>query len=350
MTPDPPPTSSTDRYARQILFSQIGPEGQKRLARARVLLVGCGALGSVSADILVRAGVGFMRICDRDDLELNNLQRQVLYNEQDIADQLPKALAAARALARINSTVQVEPLATDVDHTNIERLGNDVDLLIDGTDNFETRYLVNDFAVHSAKPWIYGAAVAATGMSMTILPGRSPCLRCVFPEPPPADMNPTCDTVGVMAPTVHHVAAIQATEAIKLIVGDHNALNRNLINIDAWSLRFSRIDLSAARTPDCPCCGRRDFEFLDGRRASEASVLCGRNAVQVHIDAAVNLQKLASRLTGVPELTVRASDHLLRIAVGSSYGIALFPDGRAIVKGTDQPETARTVLAKYLGC
>jgi len=229
MNPDPSPTVSNhdaklDRYSRQILFDKIGEAGQRRLLDARVLLVGCGALGTVLANTLVRAGVGFLRIADRDFIELNNLQRQVLFDEADVRDHLPKAEAAARKLRAINSQVTIDPVIADVNHQNIERLAEGADLLLDGTDNFETRFLINDLAIKTKRPWIYGAAIGANGLVLPIIPGETPCLRCVFEEPPPAGSSPTCDTVGVLGPTVAIVAAYQAGEAIKILSGNRERL------------------------------------------------------------------------------------------------------------------------------
>ena len=345
------PDESLARYSRQILFPEIGEAGQRRLAGARVLLVGCGALGTVLASTLVRAGVGFMRICDRDFIEPNNLQRQILFDEDDIAANLPKAQAAAAKLARINSQVTVEPVVVDVDPTNIERLADGVDLLLDGTDNFESRYLINDLAVKTDRPWIYGAVVGATGLCMTIVPGETPCLRCVFEEAPPPEMSPTCDTAGVIGPAVNMVAAFQAVEAIKLLAGRRDQINRSLVHIDAWSGRIINTNVSGAREHgDCPCCKRRTFPFLEGQRRGGATTLCGRNAVQVSGGAGgeMDFEAVARKLEAVAKGSIRFNEFMLRATI-DGHELTLFPDGRAIVKGTDSEDKARTLYARYFG-
>ncbi len=339
------------RYSRQILFDKIGEQGQRRLGKARVVLIGCGALGTVLANTLVRAGVGFMRICDRDYIELNNLQRQVLFDEADIAAGLPKAEAAAAKLRRINSDVTVEPVVVDINHTNIERLTDGADLILDGTDNFETRYLINDLAVKTDRPWIYGAVISATGLCMTIIPHDTPCLRCLFEEPPPPEMNPTCDTAGVLAPAVNLVASLQAVEAIKLLTGRRDEINRDLIHLDVWTGRFVNMKIASAREKsDCPCCKRHEFPYLDGRRASATTTLCGRDAVQVSPSSnePVDFAALAGKLEPVADGRVTHNQYMLRAAIGN-IELTLFPDGRAIIKGTDDVDKARSIYAKYLG-
>ena len=342
---DPP----AERYVRQSIFAPIGPEGQRRLGATRVLLVGCGALGSAVADLLVRAGIGRLIVVDRDYVELSNLQRQTLFDEADVADHLPKAAAAAARLRRINGDVRIEPVVTDVNPTNVERLANDADLIVDGTDNFETRYLINDVAVKRGIPWVYGGVIGGYGMTMTIRPGQTPCLRCVFPEPPPAGTAPTCDTAGVLGPAVGLVAALQTAEALKLAVGDVEALNHDLLAIDVWRLSFDRIPLSEPR-PDCPTCGQHDFAFLDAMAPSRTTVLCGQDAVQVriHPPVALDLGALADRLGAVGE--VRSNRFLLRFNErAGKHELTIFPDGRAIVKGTTDPAEARALYARYVG-
>ena len=260
---DGPERLAFDRYSRQMLYEKIGLEGQRRLCCSRVTLVGCGGLGTVIAQTLVRAGVGHLRICDRDYIELNNLQRQVLFDEEDIAANLPKAEAAAAKLARINSEVIVEPVVVEVTPANIERLTGGADLVLDGTDNFETRYLINDLAVKTRRPWIFGGVVGVTGLCMTIIPQDTPCLRCVFDEPPPVEMSPTCNTVGILAPAVNMVASFQAIEAIKLLTGRADEINRHLVSIDAWSGRVANLNVqSSFDKGDCPCCKRGEFSYL----------------------------------------------------------------------------------------
>ncbi|MGD2110701.1 MAG: ThiF family adenylyltransferase [Phycisphaerae bacterium] len=339
------------RYSRQILFERIGEEGQRRLASARVVLIGCGALGTVLANTLVRAGVGFLRVCDRDYIERENLQRQVLFDEADIEANLPKAEAAAAKLRCINSEVTIEPVVVDVNPINIERLTEGAQVLLDGTDNFETRYLINDLAVKTSRPWVYGGAVGATGMCMTIVPEETPCLRCVFEEAPPAELTPTCDTAGILASTANLVASFQAVESIKLLVGRGGEINRHLVQIDAWSGRVVNLNVGSARTEgDCPCCGRGEYEYLRGDRTSRVATLCGRNAVQVNVGRweRVDFAAIARKLEAVADEAVSYNEFMLRAEVGG-HELTLFPDGRAIFKGTDDTDEARSLYAKYLG-
>jgi molybdopterin/thiamine biosynthesis adenylyltransferase len=337
------------RYSRQMLFEPIGAAGQSRLAQSRVVLVGCGALGSVLADTLVRAGVGFLRIIDRDFLELNNLQRQVLFDEHDLAAGLPKAEAAARKLRRINSTIEIEPLVADLNPGSAEPLCTDVHLILDGTDNFETRFLINDVAVKHAVPWIYGACIAAEGMVMPILPGSTPCLRCLWEDAPPPGTTPTCDTVGVLAPVVHVVASLQAVEAIKILTGRLEEVSRRLTTVDVWSGRWRSLDMSSAQTAgECPCCRQKRYEFLAGERLSSSTTLCGRNAVQILPPPGLraDFQVIAGRLPA--SAGAAASDYMLKFAV-EGFAVTLFPDGRAIIQGTSDASAARGVYARYIG-
>ncbi|NOX57752.1 MAG: thiazole biosynthesis adenylyltransferase ThiF [Planctomycetes bacterium] len=346
------------RYARQTLFEPIGEAGQEKLGAASVLIVGCGALGTVQASTLVRAGVGSIRICDRDYIELNNLQRQVLFDEQDIEQNLPKAVAAANKLSRVNSSVRVEPMVTDVNFKNIARLAEGCDLILDGTDNFETRYLINDFAIKEGVPWIYGAVIGATGLVMPILPGKTPCLRCVFENAPPAEMSPTCDTAGVIGPAVNVVASMQAVEAMKVLTGCDDDVIRKLISIDVWSGRVVQLGVTKPEDADgCICCDRRQFEYLQGEAGSFTTTLCGRNAVQIsspqissslsHTDD-TNLEAIAQKLEQVASGDVKRSDYLVRAVVGE-YELTIFKDGRSIIKGTKNADEARSVYAKYIG-
>lgn len=334
------------RYSRQVMFDRIGVRGQKNLLLARVALVGCGALGTVLANTLVRAGVGFLRIIDRDFIEIDNLQRQVLFDEQDLGANLPKAEAAARKLRRVNSAVEVDGIVADLDATNAERLCGDVDLLLDGTDNLETRYLMNDVSVKLGLPWVYGACVAADGLVMPIVPGKTPCLRCVWEEPPPPGASETCDTVGVLASIVNIVASFQAQEAIKLLAGCQDQLIRGLLTIDAWTGRVRLVDVGK-QADACPCCRQSRFDFLRGERTSSSTALCGRNAVQVRpsSDAEVDFKALASRLS---RHRPSANEFMLKFEV-DSLAVTLFRDGRAIIKGTSDPAQARAVYAKYIG-
>lgn len=339
------------RYSRQILFEKIGEEGQRKLLDSRVVLFGCGALGTVIANTLVRAGVGFLRICDRDFIELNNLQRQVLFDEDDIAAGLPKAVAAAAKLRRINSSVTIDPVVTDVNHTNIERLADGCSLLLDGTDNFETRFLINDLAVKSDRPWIYGAVIGATGLCMTILPHDTPCLRCVFEEAPPPELNPTCDTAGVLSPAVNLVAGFQSMEALKLLTGRREEVNRHLVQIDAWTGRVANLNVQSSRDAgNCPCCKKGKFHYLEGRFAGTTTTLCGRDAVQINPgpSARIDLEAIAAKLRPTAQGEVRVNRFMLQAKL-DNVELTLFPDARAILKGANDPHRARTLYAKYVG-
>ena len=269
-----------DRYSRQILFDGIGEEGQANLLQSTALIVGCGALGSAQAEALARAGVGKLRIADRDFVESSNLQRQTMFTESDASERLPKAIACANHLREINSEITVEPEIVDVNHSNIERLIRDCDVVLDGTDNFATRYLINDACVKHNVTWIYGAAVGSYGVTMTIRPYQSACLRCVFPEAPPAASAPTCDTAGVIMPIISIVAAVQVTEALKLLTGQPENLHQTLMQFDVWRNEWRRIGVGD-RATDCVTCGLGRFETLEAEDREFAAVLCGRHAVQV---------------------------------------------------------------------
>jgi adenylyltransferase/sulfurtransferase len=340
---------ASSRYDRQMRFAPLGEVGQRRLNKGRALVCGCGALGSVIAETLVRSGVGFTRIIDRDFLELNNLQRQVLYDEKDVADGLPKAVAAASKLRQINSEVIVEPVVADLTHNNIAALADDVDVIVDGTDNFATRFLINDFAVKHGKPWIYGGCIGAEGQSMTILPGETACLACLMADLPPPGTTPTCDTAGILAPIVNVIASIEAAEALKILSGNRAATSRRLTIIDLWDCQLRRVDLSQLRASgDCAVCKRREFHWLAGERGDASAVLCGRNAVQLSppAGATLSLEELGRRLAGVGE--IKRNAFLLRLSV-DGYVLSVFPDGRTIVAGTNDIATARTVHARYIG-
>ena len=344
-----PNAEPLERYSRQIRFAPLGEAGQRSLLNSRVTLCGCGALGTVVANLLVRAGVGFLRILDRDFIELHNLQRQLLFDEEDVAAGLPKAEAAARKLRAINGEIVIEPVVTDLDHTNVLQLLGDVDLIVDGTDNFETRYLVNDAAVMLGKPWIYGGVIGAEGQSMTIVPGTTPCLRCLIETAPPPGLTPTCETAGVLGPAVAIIASIEAAEAIKLLTGAFDVLNRGLILIDLWDWSFRQLSLSGLRDQvDCPCCRHRRFEWLSGDRGSHTTTLCGRNAVQVahRRPEPLDFTELAARLQPLGE--VRHNAFMLRFVV-DGYGFAVFPDGRAIIQGTNDIAKAKSLYAQFIG-
>ena len=340
---------SLERYSRQMRFPGIGEDGQRRLLEAHVTLCGCGALGTVLANALVRAGVGHLRLVDRDFIETSTLQRQVLFDEHDVAENLPKAEAAARKLAAINSTVHVEPVVTDVDRTNMLELVQDADLVLDGTDNFEIRYLINDAAVKLGKPWVYGGCIGSHGQTMTILPGETPCLRCVFEAAPAPGEAGTCETAGVLAPIVNIVASFQAAEAFKILAGKRDRVNRDLIYIDVWENTQKRIKIAPLLGKvDCPCCQRRRFEWLEGDHGAHTTSLCGRNAVQVaHRSATtLNFEDLARHLGALGEVSYNR--FLLRFTA-DGYEFTVFPDGRAIIKGTSDVDKARTLYAKYIG-
>lgn len=337
------------RYVRQTLYPGLGVEGQRRLLDSRVLLCGCGALGTVLANTLARAGVGKLRIVDRDFIELNNLQRQVLFDEDDIAAGLPKAVAAQRKLARVNSEIEIEAVVADLDHTNIDSLAGDADLLLDGTDNFETRFLLNDYAVKHNKPWVYGGCIASEGQTMTILPGETPCLRCLMAESPPPGTTPTCDTAGILGPIVNVVASFEAMEAIKILSGHREAVSRTLNVFEMWDNQIRQVKIAALRDKgDCPTCHRGEFPWLDGQRGSHTAVLCGRNAVQLSHPGRqrISLEAIEQKLQGVGRVT--RNPFLLRLAV-DDYQLTLFPDGRAIIGGTDDITTAKNLYAKYIG-
>ncbi len=337
------------RYARQWRFAPLGESGQRQLLASRVLLCGCGALGTVLANTLVRAGVGRLRIVDRDFVETTNLQRQVLFDEDDVAAQLPKAVAAAEKLRRVNSTVEIEPIVADVDAGNVEQFASGADVILDGTDNFETRFLLNDVAVKHDIPWVYGGCLGAEGQTMTILPGDTPCLRCLMPEPPPPGVAPTCDTAGILASIINVIASIEALEAIKILAGHREAVSRTLQVFDLWENQCRQLDLSKLRSEgNCPCCVQREFEWLAGGRASHSTVLCGRNSVQVAPPPGwrLSLEELERKLDGVGSVT--RNPFLLRLNV-SPYQVTVFADGRAIISGTDDPAAAKTVYARYVG-
>ncbi len=336
-----------ERYSRQILFNEIGPEGQEKLRAARVLIVGCGALGASQAEMLSRAGVGKLRIVDRDFVEYTNLQRQTLFSESDAAERLPKAIAAKHRIAEINSEVEVEEIVADVNNSNIESLVGGCDIVLDGTDNFQVRYLVNDACVKLSKTWIYGAAVSSYGTTMTVIPGQTPCLRCIFEEMPDVGSSPTCDTAGVIMPIIASISAIQVAEAFKFLVGDAVSLHSSLVQIDVWQNDWRKIKLNGPNE-DCICCVTHNFEFLDADAREFSAILCGRDAVQIAPQNAgqIDLAALATRLAPLGE--VKHNEYLVRFTAGENE-ITVFRDARAIIKGTDDATTARSLYAKYIG-
>jgi len=334
-----------DRYARQRVLPEIGSEGQERLLSASIATIGCGALGSVQAQLLARAGVGKIRIVDRDVLEENNLQRQVIFDEEDVAAGLPKAEAAARKLKKINSSIEIEGLVEDVTPRNIEGLITDMDLVLDGTDNIETRYLINDACVKHKKPWIYGAVIGTTGMTMTVLPDEGPCIRCLFPETPPPGSLPTCDTVGVLNTAPATVASIQVTEAFKLIIG-RGAGEHLLLTLDLWTGSYRSI--AVQKDKNCPCCGQGRFDFLEAKEVSWTTTLCGRNSVQISPPRAtvLSLDDLSRRLAQAGKVSYNG--FLLQFQIGD-HELVIFPNGRTIVKGTTDEAVAKSLYSKYLG-
>ena len=336
--------SGSGRYSRQVLFAGIGEEGQKRIEGSRVAIVGCGALGSLHAAALARAGVGYLRIVDRDYVELSNLQRQWLFTEADAAEGLPKAIAAGRYLARVNSAVEVDSVVADLIPSNAEDLLEGISLILDGTDNFETRYLINDYAIREAVPWIYGGAVASYGLTMPVLPGRTACLKCIYPEPP-TGAQPTCETAGVLNSVTAAVAAIQTGDAMKILAGKADEVLPRITTIDVWSGKVRQVE-QPGPLEGCPTCGTREFPHLTGKGRAPIS-LCGRNAVQIH-ERARPLDLMALRRQLEPLGEVKANEFALRFFL-EGYEMTIFPDGRAIIKGTQDVGTARSLYAKYVG-
>jgi len=344
-------TTIPERYSRQVRFAGLGVAGQARLMQSRAVLCGCGALGTVLAETLVRAGIGFLRIIDRDFVEISNLQRQVLFDEDDVRLQLPKAIAAANKLQRINSTVMLEPIVADVSPQNVGSLFADVDVILDGTDNFETRFLINDAALEWNIPWIYGGCVGSHGQTMTIIPGETACLRCIIESPPEPGSSETCDTAGVIGPAIQVVASLQAVAALKLLSGQRELIEPKLTIVDVWDQSWRTMNLANVRPGNqCPACVRGERKWLQGVGTAQTTVLCGRNAVQVtpaepaQLDLAVLSQRWSNlgRVSGNPFLAK------LQVT-GQELELTVFRDGRAIIKGTDDATVARSVYAKYIG-
>jgi molybdopterin/thiamine biosynthesis adenylyltransferase len=336
-----------ERYSRQILFDGIGTEGQSRLQRATVLLVGTGALGTAQAEMFARAGVKHLRIVDRDFVETSNLQRQTMFTERDAELRLPKAIACATHIGEINSDIEVEPIVADVNNSNIERLITGCDVVVDGTDNFATRYLINDACVKHNVSWIYGAAVGSYGVTMTVRPGATPCLRCIFEDAPPAGSAPTCDTAGVIMPIISIVASVQVTEALKLLTGAVDTLHRSLMQFDVWRNEWRRIKVDGP-TPDCMTCGRREFASLNAEATEFVAALCGRDAVQIapHNGVQIELEEVANRLRPLGD--VKVNEYLLRFRVGE-HELTVFRDARAIIRGTSDTAVARSLYSRYVG-
>lgn len=342
-------TEPDDRYSRQVLFAPIGEAGQKRLAAARVAVVGCGALGALSASLLARAGVGHLRVVDRDLVESSNLQRQVLFEQEDVDRLLPKAAAAAARLRRINPGVEIEARIADVTWRNIEAEVGDPELIVDGTDNFETRFLLNDFAVRGGIPWVYGACLGSYGITFTVVPGTTPCLRCILPEAPEPGSMPTCDTAGILAPAAAVIASYQVAESLKLLTGNTDRISTDLLTVDVWENSTVRTRATRTEFPGpCGCCGERRFEFLEGGKGSWEHTLCGRDAVQITPPrpGRIDFEALEERLRSAGR--VERNRFLLRLTL-PGHRLVVFTDGRAIVSGTADGGVARSLYARYIG-
>ena len=340
---------SLERYTRQVLLQHIGEKRQKVLMNSSAVVIGCGALGTVSSSYLIRAGIGQVRIIDRDFIEESNLQRQILFDENDISKNLPKAIAAQRKLQKINSKVKIEGLVTDVNYANIEELTEGVDIIIDGTDNFETRFLINDFCIKNSIPWIYGACIGSRGLVMNIIPSETPCLRCVFETVPHVGSFPTCDTAGIIGPIAGIIASFQVAEAIKILTGDYASINRKLLEIDVWNTQFKQIDISGLKEGNnCPTCKLHNYKFLEAEEGVMTTFLCGKNAVQVMSRNTGNLDlvQLEQRLMSIA--VVNSNAFMLKFKV-KDYEFTVFPDGRAIITGTTDSSTAKNLYSKYLG-
>ncbi len=335
--------NSFNRYSKQVLFAPIGNEGQNNLAEKVAVVVGCGALGSVIASTIVRAGVGTVRIIDRDFVDESNLQRQLLFDEDDANNDIPKAIAAKNRLERINSTIKIEAIISDINYSNVEELIGNADVVLDGLDNFETRFLLNDYCVKNQIPWIYGACVGSSGLSMNIVPGITPCLRCVFETPPPQGTSPTCDTNGVIAPIVNIIGSVQSCEALKILSGNIDSISKTLLSIDVWNGKYRNIDIGNRKNAnDCIVCGEKRYEYLSAKSYSSSITMCGRNAVQIKSTDRdkINLKTMAERLSSMGE--VKHNDFLIKLKV-DGYELSLFDDGRAIIFGKEDPVTAKNL-------
>jgi len=336
-----------ERYSRQIRFAPIGETGQARIEASRVTLIGLGALGTVASDLLARAGVGSLQLVDRDFVELSNLQRQSLFDEDDVRNNLPKAIAAAAKLKRINSKIRVDAVVEDVNPATVEDLIGSADLVLDGLDNFESRFVLNDASNKLNKPWIYTAAVGSYGLVMPVLPGQTPCLRCLLGNLPAPGTSPTCESAGVIAPITHTIASIQVAEALKLLTGHVNADDIRVISYEIWAHHFQKINLGRDVMNSCPVCSEQRYEYLNGNPLRTVT-LCGRNAVQLipGVKAELNFNELAKSIQAFG--TVQFNDFLLKCS-SPPYELTLFKDGRAIVKGTEEAGLARSVYSKMVG-
>ncbi|MCH2693291.1 MAG: ThiF family adenylyltransferase [Acidobacteriia bacterium] len=342
-------SDTLERYSRQILFSEVGSQGQQHLIESRVAIVGCGALGTVQAEILCRAGIGHLTLIDRDFVEKSNLQRQTLFNEQDAENSLPKAIAVKQHLNKINSLVDVEAQVVDLNYLNAESLMEGIDCILDGTDNFETRFLLNDISYKKRIPWIYGAAVGSSGLTMTIIPGQTPCFRCIMESLPLPGSTPTCDTAGILSPIASIVSSLQVTEAIKILTGKTTQINSKLLCLDIWKNSWQWLEIaSSSKSHDCPVCHSGKLEFLKGNHSTSTTTLCGRDSVQIFQSEGkkVNLPELGRRLQLLG--TVSFNRFLLRFKCKDAE-IIVFLDGRSIVKGTSNHQLARSLYSRYIG-
>lgn len=342
---------SWERYSRQIRFAPLGQAAQERFARSRVLIAGCGALGTVLADLATRAGIGYLRIVDRDFVDLSNLQRQVLFNEDDVRNHLPKSIAAANALRAINGDVTIEPIVADIDHQSLPEFAQSMDLILDASDNFELRFLINDVSLELNIPWIYAGALGSSGQTMTILPGLTPCLRCLMESPPDAGSTETCDAAGVIAPIIHVLASLQMSNAFKILAGLHDQIPPQLTFVDVWTQEFRTLNTADLRErADCPACDHGARDWLRGTRASPATVLCGRNSVQVTpaVKGAIDFRDYETRWEGAG--VILKNPFLMRLQLSDpNVVISLFRDGRAIIQGTDDTAVARSLYSRYVG-
>lgn len=333
-----------ERYSRQVLFSGIGEQGQRRLRESKIAIVGCGATGSALLSLLARGGVGTIRVIDRDYVEQSNLQRQTLFEEEDAKESLPKAIAAARRVAAFNSEIVVEPQVADLTPANAEKLLAGAEIILDGTDNFETRYLINDFAVKNFVPWIYAAAVGSYGVTLNVIPGQTACMACIFPDSPTGFVE-TCETSGILNSAVNLISAVSATEALKMLVGAEAKLRRTLLSWDVWQNERAELDASQRR-PECRACGKRDFIHLSGEGRPHIT-LCGRNSVQIHErNRPLDFAEVSRKLQPLGQ--VRHNEFVLKFW-NEPYEMTLFPDGRAIIKGTADTAIARSLYARYVG-
>lgn len=338
-----------ERYSRQIRFTQIGKSGQEKLQNSHVLIIGAGALGASSAEMLARAGVGTISILDRDYVDWSNLQRQTLYTEKDVLETLPKAIAAKRALEAINSHITVHSYVLDATPETIEPLLSNVDMMLDATDNFETRFMINDLSVKHHIPWIYGACVGSYGMTHTIIPGETPCLSCLMEQFSPGNQTETCDTVGIISPAVHIVTAQQVTETLKYLVGAKEAMRTSVFSFDVWKNEYVTMNVKNLKRTDCPTCGKHTYPYLQMKHLTKTEALCGRNTVQIRPPQAIerDLSALAQIFESL-QYDVRTNPFLLSVQL-EKYRIVAFKDGRVLIHGTNDVVEAKTIYAHYFG-